>query len=313
MADDAPRLQSMQRAVLETGEPAHDEIRFVVDGRTRHLLFHMEPLRAPTGEIAGITGAAADVTEQKLVQEALAEALMYRDLVVSILGHDLRNPAAAVLMVATTLLRQADIARRSRDGVTEIKSAACRMLEMITSLLDFSESCFRGALPISPVPTDLHHVTRAVVQEVLAANPDRKIDVAIAGEGHGRWDAGRMAQVVSNLLGNAVAYGAPGEPIRVELDGDAEEVRLEISNAGAPIAPELLPAIFEPFRRGAAPSARGLGLGLYIVKQIVKAHGGDVQVRSTAEAGTTFTVRVPRWKSVAPRDAAPEVAGPVSH
>jgi signal transduction histidine kinase len=104
-----------------------------------------------------------------------------------------------------------------------------------------------------------------------------------------------MAQVVSNLVGNAITHGAPGEPVRVSLDGDADELRLTVWNAGTQIPPEMLPVLFEPFRRGAASRGRGLGLGLYIVKQIVTAHGGDIDVHSTAENGTTFAVRVPRW------------------
>jgi len=111
-----------------------------------------------------------------------------------------------------------------------------------------------------------------------------------------------MAQVVSNLVGNAIVYGAPGEPVRVSLDADADMLRLTVWNAGAPIPPELFPVLFEPFRRGAPSRARGLGLGLYIVKQIVTAHGGDIDVYSTAENGTRFAVRVPRCGVVAHDD-----------
>ena len=111
-----------------------------------------------------------------------------------------------------------------------------------------------------------------------------------------------MAQVVSNLVGNAIVYGAPGEPVRVSVDADADMLRLTVWNAGAPIPPELFPVLFEPFRRGAPTHARGLGLGLYIVKQIVTAHGGDIDVYSTADKGTRFAVRVPRCGVVAHDD-----------
>jgi PAS domain S-box-containing protein len=296
---DAAYFESRKRSVLETGEPVRAEVQFVVDGVTRHCLVHMEPLRGPSGDVIGITGALADVTEQKRVQEELAEALTFRERILSILGHDLRSPASAVLMVASALLKQPDIAGRSREGVIQINRAAGRMLEMIASLLDFAENRFRDALPISPTRTDLHEVTRGVVEEVRAANAGRQIDIATGGDGRGRWDPARMAQVVSNLLANAITHGAPGEPVRVSVDGDADELRLTVWNAGPPIPPELLPVLFEPFRRGAASRGRGLGLGLYIVKQIVTAHGGDVDVHSTAEDGTRFAVRVPRWMAVA--------------
>jgi PAS domain S-box-containing protein len=301
--DDVAYFASRKRAVLATGEPARAEIQLVVGGVTRHCVVHMEALRAPSGDIVGISGAATDVTEQKLVQEKLADALTFRERMLSVLAHDLRNPASGALMVASALL-QANLADRTRKGVIEIKNAARRMLEMIESLLDFSESRFRGALPISPIVTDLQDVTRAVVQEVLAANPGREVDLAMRGDGRGRWDPARMAQVVSNLVGNAIAHGAPGQPVRISLDGDADELRLSVWNAGTPVPRELFPVLFEPFRRGAVPRTRGLGLGLYIVKQIVTAHGGDIDVDSSAEKGTTFAVRVPRWMGGAQDDQA---------
>jgi PAS domain S-box-containing protein len=300
LPEDAVRLAAMKRTVLETGEPGREEIRFRAGGATRHLQFHMEPLRAPTGEIVGITGAVTDVTEQKQVQEELAEALAFRDRMLGILGHDLRNPASAVQMVAAALLKDGDQSERSRQGIVEIRRAAARMLEMIATLLDFSESRFKGALPISPVPMDLHEVTRAVVQEALAANPGRDVELAVRGDGGGRWDPARMGQVVSNLVVNAITYGAPAVPVRVSLDGDGEELRLRVWNGGAPIPPDLLPVLFEPFRRGGESRGRGLGLGLYIVKQIVVAHGGDVDVQSTSGGGTTFAVRLPRRLGAAP-------------
>ncbi len=300
--DEAEYFASRKRAVLETGEPARAEIQLVVGGVTRQCVVHMEPLRGPSGDIVGITGAATDVTEQKLVQEKLADALTFRERMLSVLAHDLRSPASGALMVTSALLQQADVAARTRKGIMEIRNAARRMVEMIESLLDFSESRFRGALAISPILTDLHEVTRAVVQEVLAANPGRRIELTMSGDGRGRWDPARMAQVVSNLVGNAITHGAPGEPVRISVDGDADELRLSVWNAGAPIERELFPALFEPFRRGALSRTRGLGLGLYIVKQIVTAHGGDIDVYSTAENGTTFALRVPRSMEVAHDD-----------
>jgi signal transduction histidine kinase len=288
--------------VLESGAPSRDEVRLTLDGVPHHCSVHMEPLRGPSGDVIGITGAATDVTEQKQVQEALADALAFRDRMLGILGHDLRNPVAAVRTAAALLLRREGLDEDTRELAAAIDWSGKRMLEMIESLLDFSETRFKGALPMSPIATDLHEVTRAVVEEILAANPGRQIDLAVDGDGRGRWDPARMAQVVSNLVGNAIVYGAPGEPVRVSLDGDADMLRLTVWNAGAPIPPELFPVLFEPFRRGAPSHARGLGLGLYIVKQIVTAHGGGIDVYSTAENGTRFAVRVPRCGVVAHDD-----------
>ncbi len=301
-SDEAAYFEARKRAVIETGAPSRDEFRLTLDGVTHHSIVHMEPRRGPSGDVIGITGAATDVTEQKQVQEALADALAFRDRMLGILGHDLRNPVAAVRTAATLLLRREGLDDDTRELAAAIDWSGKRMLEMIESLLDFSETRFKGALPMSPIATDLHEVTRAVVEEILAANPGRQIDLAVDGDGRGRWDPARMAQVVSNLVGNAIVYGAPGEPVRVSLDGDADLLRLKVWNAGAPIPPELFPVLFEPFRRGAPSHARGLGLGLYIVKQIVTAHGGDIDVYSTAENGTRFAVRVPRCGVVAHDD-----------
>ena len=303
-AEDAAAVDARLRAVLETGEPSREEIRVRIRGETCYLLAHLEPLRGPSGDVVGLTGAFADVTEQKRAQEALAEALAFRERMLGILGHDLRNPLSAVRMLSTLLLRRDDLAEDAREQVAEIDRAGKRMLEMIATLLDFSESRLSGALPVSPVPMDLHRVVRAVVEECLAANPGREISVAMYGDGLVRWDPGRMAQAVSNLVGNALTHGAPDEAVRVWVGGDADELRLVVHNDGSPIAPDLLPVIFEPFRRGPrrrdSSHARGLGLGLYIAKEIVTAHGGEIEVRSTVEDGTTFTVRVPRGVAIAP-------------
>jgi PAS domain S-box-containing protein len=301
-AESAATQIALQRAVLETGEPRREEIRVSIDGESRHLLVHLEPLRGPAGDVVGVTGAAADVTEQKRAQQALAEALAFRERMLGVLGHDLRNPLSAVRSLASLLLRRDDLPEIVHEQVTEIERAGRRMLEMIGTLLDFSESRFKGALPVSPAAMDLHEVARGVIDELLAANPGRQVELATAGDGRGRWDPARMAQVVSNLVGNALTHGGRSGAVRVSLGGDADELRLAVWNGGAPIPPALLPLIFEPFhghRRNDSSHARGLGLGLYIAKQIVTAHGGRIDVRSTEADGTTFTVRLPRGAVIA--------------
>jgi PAS domain S-box-containing protein len=303
--DTAALQAAPQRAVLETGEPLRGELPIEIGGEPGHLLVHIEPVLGPSGEVVGITGAAADVTEQKRAQEALAEALAFRERMLGILGHDLRNPLSAVRMLTQLLLRRTDLSDVARLQVAAIDRSGKRMLELIATLLDFSESRSKGALPISPEPTDLHEVARAVVSEILVANPGRDIVLATGEDGRGRWDPARMAQVLSNLVGNALTHGARDEPVRVSVGGDADELHVAVWNAGTPIPPELLTSIFEPFRgrrRSDTSHARGLGLGLYIAKQIVAAHGGDIAACSTAAEGTTFTVRVPRWAVPAPED-----------
>jgi signal transduction histidine kinase len=215
-----------------------------------------------------------------------------------ILGHDLRNPLGAVCALAALLLKREDLAENVRENLSEIGHAGQRMLEMIGTLLDFTTSRFTGELPIAPVATDLHEVCRSVVDELLAAAPDRTIELHLEGDGSGVWDPARMAQVISNLASNALEHGSRQGPVRVSIRGDDGDAVLEVENQGPPIPPELRTVMFEPFCRGSAlrdaSHARGLGLGLYIVNQVVTAHGGSIAVDSSEENGTTFTVRLPR-------------------
>jgi signal transduction histidine kinase len=268
------------------------------------MLVSQEPLRDTSGAMMGLTGAATDITDQKRAQEELAQALVFREQMIGILGHDLRNPLGAIRALATLLLRREGLPENVRESVAEIGRAGQRMLEMIGTLLDFTDSRFKGGLPIAPTPTDLKEVCRGVVDELRAAGRGRRIELDLGGEGRGIWDPARIAQVVSNLVANALEHGAKDGPVRVSVGGDDEDAVLEVQNEGPAIAPELMPVLFQPFCRGTAlrdaSHARGLGLGLYIVSQVVNAHGGTIAVDSTAERGTTFTVRLPRESAVRP-------------
>ncbi|HSD18845.1 MAG TPA: PAS domain-containing sensor histidine kinase [Anaeromyxobacter sp.] len=312
--EEAARLGALDRAVLESGERIQDEVQISAPGgETRHLLVTQEPLRDPSGATAGIIGAATDITDQKRAQEELARALVFREQVMGILGHDLRNPLSAVRALASILERREDLPQDVRECLTEIDRAGQRMLEMIGTLLDFTHSRFKGGMPISQVSMDLDEVCRRVVDELLAAEPGRRIELDLSDDGRGSWDPARMAQVVSNLVANALEHGAKHGAVKVSVGGDDEEVALKVENQGAPIAPELMAVMFEPFCRGSAlrdaSHARGLGLGLYIVREIVKAHGGAITVESTRERGTTFTVRLPRASALYPAGAQQETWG----
>jgi PAS domain S-box-containing protein len=297
--EDAPVIAALAHDVLERRAPVRREVTVRrPGGDPHHLLVTEEPARDAAGSIVGLTGAATDITEQKRAQQELARALDFRDQVIGILGHDLRNPLGAVRALAGLLQRRGDLPAAARDSVHEIERATERMLEMIGTLLDFTTSRFAGSLPVAPVAADLREVCRGAVEELRAASPGRRIDLEIRGDAQGTWDPARVAQVISNLVANALQHGAPNAPVGVQVRGRPDEVVIAVKNRGPAIPRELLAVMFEPFCRGSAlrdaSHARGLGLGLYIADQIVRAHGGVIDVESGEAHGTTFTVRLPR-------------------
>lgn len=297
--EDAPVIAGLERDVLARRAPVQREITVRRPGGKPHtLLVTQEPARDAAGAVVGLTGAATDITEQKHAQHELAKALVFRDQVMGILGHDLRNPLGAIRALAALLRRRDDLPDAVRESIGEIDRAGERMLEMIGTLLDFATSRFTGRLPLAPVPADLGEVCRGVVAELRAASPGRRIELDVRGDVRGVWDPSRVAQVVSNLVANALQHGARQAPVGVRVRADGGAVVLEVRNEGPEIPPELRAVMFEPFCRGSAlrdaSNARGLGLGLYIARQVVGAHGGVIEVDSGAERGTTFTVRLPR-------------------
>jgi signal transduction histidine kinase len=215
---------------------------------------------------------------------------------IGIVSHDLRNPLSAIALTAEALEHQVADEQQKR-GIRRIRQSANRATRMIRDLLDFTQVRQGGGITIQRTAADLHEVVRVVVDEVRAARPDRSIEMARSGSGAGQWDSDRLAQVVSNLLGNALQYSPPDTPVRVETHGEADSLVLKVHNFGSAISQALLPRIFEPMERGAAlvdQAGSSVGLGLYIVRHLVLAHGGTVDVHSTAAEGTTFTVRLPR-------------------
>ncbi|MEW5852306.1 MAG: ATP-binding protein [Myxococcota bacterium] len=253
------------------------------------------PIRDAQGQIVAGVVAYTDITDRKQMERQLEEAARMRERFMGILGHDLRTPLTVILMCTHLLQRMAVDAERPL--LQRIEANARRMERLVRDLLDLTR-IRAGGIPVVPKAMNLVESCHAVVEEARAAHPGQEIRLEVEGDCHGVWDPDRLTQVVSNLVSNALNHGLPGGRISVVLHGEATSVVLEVHNEGAPIPPTLLPHLFEPFRRAREPAPSsadsGLGLGLYIVREIVQAHGGEVSVRSSAEAGTTFTVRLPR-------------------
>jgi signal transduction histidine kinase len=170
------------------------------------------------------------------------------------------------------------------------------MNHMVDDLLDFTRSRLGAAMPVDRRPMDLGQTLAEAIDETKASSPTAAVHLERSGDLRGRWDNARLRQVLSNLMGNAIDYGAPDTPIRVTARGEAEGVVVQVFNQGQAIPRDQLQRIFDPLTRSvpATGSSSHLGLGLYIVKQIVTAHGGSVAVESADPEGTTFTIRLPR-------------------
>ena len=226
--------------------------------------------------------------------EELTETLRLNELFTAVLGHDLRNPLSAILNSANLLERvsKEDVVKQS---ATRMVSSGRRMSRMIDDMLDLTRARLGGGIPLRRQETDLSQIVVRVVQEAQVSSPDGRFETRVEGELSGYWDADRLAQVTSNLVGNAIEHGDKKDPIEVTLNGTrSDRVTLTVTNSGV-VPPEILPHLFDPFRGGQRQLGRsdGLGLGLYIVQQIVVAHRGRVDVKSD-EHRTTFLVEVPR-------------------
>jgi len=214
-----------------------------------------------------------------------------RDMLLAVLGHDLRNPLTAVKMGIQSLLEPKD-QKGVRETAVRIGRAADRMQQMLSDLMDLVRSRFGVQMPMESTSGDLCEIARGTVDELQEAHPSRQLSFECRGETRGFWDHGRMGQLVSNLVANALQHGT--DPITVELDGSEGFVSLCVTNRGAPISEERQRNLFKPFRTVAQGDARGnLGLGLFIVSEIVRRHGGRIDVTSTDEA-TAFSIRLPR-------------------
>ncbi len=233
--------------------------------------------------------------EQRAKEEARRRAEREQRFL-GMVSHDLRNPLTAISLGARTLQRleqpKPEVLLRTAG---RIAMSADTMERMISDLLDFTRGRLGGGIPLERQLNDLVLLCREVIDEFSVTHPSNDLRFEGAATCEGRWDGPRMRQVVSNLLSNALRYAREGSVVWVRARGLPDAVEVSVSNEGEPIPPELLPVLFEPFRRGMArfrPSG-SLGLGLYIVRQVVEGHGGRVEV-ATGEAGTTFTVRLPR-------------------
>lgn len=250
-----------------------------------------------------------DITRfNESIDQSLAEAVgsytrhveQSRRMFLAILSHDLRNPLNCIRMATQLVGRTANEEPGSAKALSIIETNTEAITRLISDLIDFASTGLGSAMPLTRGPVDLETLCREVFESFHLAYPQRTLrfhpEVGLIGD----WDAARLRQVVSNLMGNALQHGAADGLIELSVASEGSAVVLTVHNEGPSIPAELLTTIFDPLMRhamaeSAAPRVSGsIGLGLYIVREIVVAHGGTVEVTSTDQTGTTFTVNLPR-------------------
>jgi signal transduction histidine kinase len=289
----------------------HATLRIEIGFKLGQMVAEYRALRASVlrlwEKIGGDPGGVTRFNES--IDEALTVAVdsftetteRYRDQSVGILSHDLRNPLSGIILGATMLMPP-EGRESGQEGTDKgvgvickrILSSARRMDRMISDLLDLTRTRFGKQIPVTRAPIDLEPLCRQVLAELEGQCPTR-LRFSSEGDLHGVWDGDRLAQVLSNLIRNAIQHGGTQAPITLVALGVGGEVLLKVHNGGPAIPEEALPHIFEPMVRHVETQKNtGLGLGLFIAFQVVMAHEGTLEVTSTADGGTTFTARLPR-------------------
>jgi sigma-B regulation protein RsbU (phosphoserine phosphatase) len=236
----------------------------------------------------------------KLALEAAEDRALFAEQLIGIVSHDLRTPLQAIRL-GTQLLARTALDEAQLKTVANVLRSSRRAQRLVADLLDFTVARVGRGISVAPQPIDLQHVVADSVDELRAAYPQQPFALRHHGATAATADASRIAQLIGNLVANAATYGAPGRPITITSNGsDAGGLAIQVHNEGPPIDAALLPRLFEPMVRGDTQAAdRSVGLGLFIVREIARAHGGSVSVASVAGAGTTFTFQAPAAKAAA--------------
>jgi signal transduction histidine kinase len=307
----APAVDSSETTAAEEHGAGRAESGFSVE----QMVAEFRALRASVIRLwikaSGGSIAPSDIDDltrfNEAVDQSLAESVSRytqdvdksKEMFLAMLGHDLRSPLGAIVMSAQFMLETGELPEPHLTLASRIASSSARMQKMIGDLLDFTRSRLGGGIPIVRADMSIEKAVHDVVAEVAAAHPDRTIEVDARGGERGEWDCARISQALTNILGNALEHGSAGTLVTVGVTGDDKEVVIAIHNSGAVISSEQLNGIFGAMKSrettGGTGGAYGnLGLGLYIAERIVYAHGGQIDVESTEERGTTFTVHLPR-------------------
>lgn len=264
-------------------------------GEERWVLERSVGVHDADGELIAIEGFVTDITQQVHADlEAKRQSELEQQLI-GIVSHDLRGPLNVVVLASATALHTDDLDPKLARLFLKIKAAGDRAARMIRDLLDFTEARIGGGINIEPRQVDLLEVVNQVVEDAETTQPGREIRVHHAAALSGHWDRDRLEQVLQNLVSNALRHSEPSTAVTIRTAPSGGDALVEVHNHGEPIPDDVRDRIFQPMQRGTTldRSARSVGLGLYIVQSIVRAHGGTVEFESAAGHGTTFRIRIP--------------------
>ncbi len=297
-----------------TAAQTHAALRFAGGFDIGQMASEYRALRASVLKLWGNTSPSLDTEDfgdmtrfNEAIDQEMAESVKFytdrvarsREMVVGILGHDLRSPLQAIALSTELCMHMGHLNERQTMLSKKVLECTGRMGALINDLLDVTRARFGAGLPVTRAMMNMGFVAEQVIDEVRTVHAHRTIDLTMSGILVGEWDKARIGQIFSNLLNNAMQYGFKGSSVRVGLVGDGKAVTLTVGNDGVPIPAEKINTVFDPLTRVSTdeeevPTAGNLGLGLYITKEVVEAHGGTIEVTSLDIDGTVFTARFPR-------------------
>ncbi|CAN5708119.1 hypothetical protein BH23PSE2_BH23PSE2_13670 [soil metagenome] len=297
-ADRGPALDALDRIVQHPGQTYRHAYRLNgTDGVQRTVLAIGRAVVSDAGTTR-VIGVLQDISELSAQRDAAEDRALFAEQMVGIVSHDLRNPLSTVRMAGQVLGLMA-LPEEQQTLLGNIDRASARAVRLINDLLDFTRARLGQGLALELRPADLHATVASQVTELEQAYPGARIVHRRSGDGTCVADQDRLGQLVGNLVSNAVAYGTPDAPITVFTATDSEGYSIAVHNDGAPIPEALRASLFQPMVRGTTTGSdtRSVGLGLYIVAEVARAHGGTVQVESTPAHGTEFRATFPARKS----------------
>lgn len=301
-------------SLVETAAQAHAVTRLSAGFTLDQVVAEYRALRASVlrlwfaQQMADEPHAIDDMVRfNEAIDQALGESITSygiavettRKLVLGVLGHDLRTPMTAALLGAEMLSRKGQLNERDRKIADQIAASVTRSRQIVTDLLDLAKANLGTGIPIQKEPVDLSQVCHTLVDELRISRPEITVVLKGGQQAFGQFDATRMGQVFSNLIANAFHHGDHARPITVTLTQRPEAVEFSVHNWGKPIAPDVMPHLFNPQARYSRLTSEhheasgGLGLGLFIVGEIVARHGGAIDVASNSSSGTTFRISLP--------------------